>query len=407
MCFADNDEPTITEMLQQMTKSPLSTAISSIYQNQPQNRHQIFKPGSSQLVFEGAETKYAKINFQVYQGQREVSRYSKTSTYFEPKLQSPTGDTTALHKGEDEEIIGIFMQQFDLINQSFDENIHGQMLCFGRFGKIYYPQYPPGSTMAISELSRFKNVPKGSFNSVFAPQSLSHDKVRDFLETEDYHLDDSYTEYMVGVEEGITLHLDGNFDVKKATSFNQGTAGLGATPKEGSPAARSSSANNIKWLVLNVKRQDLSRLDIRLMFQSVYHIYNKSEHEDKLTEEKMEEDPVMRRYLSSRVIKSVYEDNVNIAESFKSDVTFIRRKIIKTYKKKTMENGEMRAFEATVFLMNVKQSACHLGSFADVSNWTSEVVIQPEIPNTKDKEESLKFVKEFVRFCFSLEKAAL
>ena len=72
-----------------------------------------------------------------------------------------------------------------------------------------------------------------------------------------------------------------------------------------------------------------------------------------------------------------------------------------------MENGEMRAFEATVFLMNVKQYACHLGSFADVSNWTSAVVIQPEIPNTKDKEESLKFVKEFVRFCFSLEKAAL
>ena len=65
------------------------------------------------------------------------------------------------------------MQQFDLINQSFDENIHGQMLCFGRFGKIYYPQYPPGSTMA--------------------PQSLSHVKVRDFLQPEGYHLDDSYT----------------------------------------------------------------------------------------------------------------------------------------------------------------------------------------------------------------------
>ena len=67
------------------------------------------------------------------------------------------------------------------------------------------------------------------------------------------------------------------------------------------------------------------------MFQSVYNIYNKSEHEDKGTnKEEMEEDPVKRRYLSSKVIKSVDEDNVNIAESFKSDVTFIRRKIIKT-----------------------------------------------------------------------------
>ena len=108
------------------------------------------------------------------------------------------------------------------------------MLCFGRFGKIYYPQYPPGSTMAITELSRFKNVPKGSFNSVFAPQSLSHDKVRDFLQPEGYHLDDSYTEYMVGVEEGIILHLDGNFDVKKATSSIQDTPAVqGTTPKEG------------------------------------------------------------------------------------------------------------------------------------------------------------------------------
>ena len=208
-----------------------------------------------------------------------------------------------------------------------------------------------------------------------------------------YHLDDSYTEYMVGVEEGIILHLDGNFDVKKATSVNQRTPGQGATPKEGSPAARSSSANNVKWLVLYVKRQDLSRLDIRFVFQSVYNIYNKSEHEDKGTKEEMEEDPVMRRYLSSKVIKSVDEDNVNIAESFKSDVIFVRRKIIKTYKKKN--HGEMRAFEATVFLMNVKQYACHLGSFADVSVWNSEVVIQPEI------------LKEFVRSCFSLQKAAL
>ena len=92
---------------------------------------------------------------------------------------------------------------------------------------------------------------------------------------------------MVGVEEGIILHLDGNFDVKKATSSIQDTPAVqGNTPKEGStategmqgtqsrPAARSSSANNIKWLVLNVKRQDLSRMDTSFLFQSVYNIYN-------------------------------------------------------------------------------------------------------------------------------------
>ena len=141
------------------------------------------------------------------------------------------------------------------------------MLCFGKFGKIYYPKDPPDSTMAITELSRFKNVSKGAFNSIFAPQSLSHDKVRDFLQTERYHLDDSYTEYMVGVAEGIMLHLDGNFDVKKATSAIQDTPAVqGTTPKEGSaatewmqgtesrPGARGLSANNIKWLGLNVKR---------------------------------------------------------------------------------------------------------------------------------------------------------
>ena len=60
-----------------------------------------------------------------------------------------------------------------------------------------------------------------------------------------------------------------------------------------------------------------------------------------------------------------------------------------------MQNEELGAFKATVFLMNVKQYSCHLGSFADVSNWINEVVIQPEIPNIKDK-ESLKAVKEFV-----------
>ena len=32
--------------------------------------------------------------------------------------------------------------------------------------------------------------------------------------------------------------------------------------------------------------------------------------------------------------------------------------------------------------------------------------VLPVVPNTKDKEESAKFVKEFIRFCLSLENAA-
>ena len=104
MCFADDDETTITERLQQMTKSSLSAAISSIHQNQPQSRHQIFKACSSQLVFEGADTKYAKINFKVYHGQREVSRYPKTPF----NLQQAT--LLLYKRGEDDEIIGMLMQ---------------------------------------------------------------------------------------------------------------------------------------------------------------------------------------------------------------------------------------------------------------------------------------------------------
>ena len=57
---------------------------------------------------------------------------------------------------------------------------------------------------------------------MFVPQSLSHDKVRDFLQT-GYQLDDSYTEYVVGVEEGIMLHFDGNLICYTITSSIQGT----------------------------------------------------------------------------------------------------------------------------------------------------------------------------------------
>ena len=92
------------------------------------------------------------------------------------------------------------MQQFHLINQSLDKNKHVQMLCFGRFGKIHYPKDPPESMMDITELSRFKNVLKGAFNSMFAPVTFYY-KVRDFLQTEGYQLDDSYIEYMVDVED--------------------------------------------------------------------------------------------------------------------------------------------------------------------------------------------------------------
>ena len=134
------------------------------------------------------------------------------------------------------------------------------------------------------------------------------------------------------------------------------------------------------------------------MFESVNNIFTDSGNN---TEREEIEDPI----LSSKVIQSVDGDNVNIDENFKDDVTFIRRKMVSTYKKQPVENGEMRGFEATVFLMNVKQYACHLGSFTDVSNWTNEVVL-PVVPNTKDKEESAKFTKEFIRFCFCLENAS-
>ena len=68
---------------------------------------------------------------------------------------------------------------------------------------------------------------------------------------------------------------------------------------------------------------------------------------------------------------AVDNDNVNIAESFIADVTFVRRKIVSNYKKPPVKNAESKGFEATVFLI-----------FTDVSNWTSEVVVLPVVPNT-------------------------
>ena len=355
--------------------------MSSIYHNKPY-RQIMFQPRSCQLVFEGADTGHARVEFQVFHGQKEVPSSSRRSTCYEPRLQSANIAAAAvLQAGEDEEFLEKFMQQFEFIDTNYKKEKHGQMLCFGRFGKTYYPKYPPKSTMTINELSELIGPPppKG-LNPMFAPQSLSHDKVRSFLLLEGYQLVESCAEYGVilkvdSIHKEILLHLDEHFNVKLVAS-----------------------ANNIKWLAFAVKRQNLEWLDIRFMFESVNNIFTDSE-------DNTEREKILKRFLSSKVIHSVDGDNVNIDENFKDDVTFIRRKMVSTYKKPPMENGEMRAFEATVFLMNVKQYACHLGSFTDVSNWTNEVVVLPVVPNTKDKEEAAKFTKEFIRFCFSLENA--
>ena len=132
------------------------------------------------------------------------------------------------------------MQQFEFINTNYEKENHGQMLCFGRFGNAYYPKYPPKSTMTINELSDLIGPPppKG-FNPMFAPQSLSHDKVRSFLLLEGYQLVENCAEYRVILKvdqnhKEILLHLDKHFNVKLVAS-----------------------ANNIKWLAFAVKRQNL------------------------------------------------------------------------------------------------------------------------------------------------------
>ena len=382
--------------------------MSSIYRNKQPYREMMFQPGSFKLVFEGADTDYSRVEFQVFHGQKEVSKKPrKKSTCYEPKLQSAnTAAAAVLQAGEDEEFLKKFMQQFEFINTNYEKEKHGQMLCFGRFGKIFYPKYPPKSTMTIKELSRLIGppAPKG-FNPMFAPQSLSHDKVRSFLLLEGYQPIDCYSEYQVTLEidedhKEIILYLDENFDVKQVVSAIEDTSSAG------SPDTQGTSANNIRWLVFNIKRHNLARLDLRFMFQSFNNTF--PDFEAKKEGEMEVTGPWMRRYMSSKVIHSVDNDNVNIAESFKADVTFVRRKIVSNYKKPPVENAESKGFEATVFLMQVKQYACpnHFGRFTDVSNWTSEVVVLPVVPNTKDKEESAKFAKEFIRFCFSLENAA-
>ena len=338
-------------------------------------------------MFEGADTGDARVEFQVFQGQTEVTSDPRKSTCFEPKLQSTNTDAAVvLQEGEDEEFLEKFMQQFEFINKNYEKEKHGQMLCFGRFGKTFYPKFPPKSTMTINELSELIGPPAPKvLNPMFAPQSLPHDKVQSFLLREGYQqVKSCCTEYEVTLKvdqyhKEIILHLDEDFNVKLVAS-----------------------ANNIKWLAFVVKRQNLEWLDIRFMFQSVDNIFTDSEDS---TEREEIEDPTLKRFLSSKVIRSVDGENVNIDDNFIDDVTFIRRKKVSAYKKRQMENGDKRGFEATVFLMNVKQYACRLGSFIDVSNWTSEVVVLPVVPNTKNKEESAKFTKEFIRFCFSLEKA--
>ena len=468
----------------------MSNTVSALYHSK-QGSHQIFTPGSSLLVFEGADSDYATVEFQVYHGEKQIQRRPgyPSRAFYEPKLQTANMATAAaLQAGHDEEIIGKFMQQFELINKAFDKKKHGQMLSYGRFGKIYYPRYPPKRMMTISELSGLSGS-HGSFNSVFTPQSLHHDKVRSFLHTEEYELlpNSSYVEYMVGVivdknNREYMLHLDENFDVvgaspsqgpikegtrvtdrlspthsKPATEYlcamsatqskhptqhasathskpaTQPTSAMSATHNklatQDSSDTQDTSVRNIKWLVLNVKRQDLNRLDIRFMFQSVHTLSicsrkekdsSEEEDEDEVTEGEKEvvdseeseeekiEDPIMRRFLSSKIILSVDEDHVNIAESFKADVTFIRRKIGSTYIKVQEENEESPAFKAFVYLVKVKEYAVpnRFGRFTQVSNWREEVVIQPKVPNTKNKEESLKFVKEFIRFSFALENAS-
>ena len=407
-CTEDDFE----DLQNQFRKSSLSTTLSSLYQSR-QGSHQIFTPGSSLLVFEGAETDYDLVKFQVCRGERQVYRgkgFPRTSGFYEPQLLTTSSDVAdSLQAGEDEKFIEKFLSQFERINKTYDKEKHGKMVSFGRFGKIYYSRYPPKTTMNISELSNLSG-PEG-LNSTFVPLSLSHEKVHSFLLKEGY-VDNEWSkcEYMVSVENYQTkakLHLDGNFEVKQVTTSSKVSLAEGASESGNTDRGMSGT---MKWLVFDVKRQDLAKHDIRFVFQSVQNLFPDSDSEEEEEEgEKIIEikDPHMRHFLSSKIIKSVDSDQVYIAERFKPDVDFIRRKISKAYVKPEEEDAERPAFQATVVLIKTKEYACpRFGRFTDVTNWKEEVVIQPKIPNFKDKKEGIEFAKEFIRFCFALENAA-
>ena len=258
--------------------------MSSVYRNKQPYREMMFQPSSCKLVFEGADTDYSRVEFQVFHGQKEVSKNPrKKSTCYEPKLQSAnTAAAAVLQAGEDEEFPKKIMQQFEFINTNYEKEKHGQMLCFGRFGKIFYPKYAPKSTMTIKELSRLIGppTPKG-FNLMFAPQSLSHDKVRSFLLLEGYQPVDCYSQYQVTLEidedhKEIMLYLDENVDVKQVVSAIEDTSSAG------SPDTQGTSANNIRWLVFNIKRHNLARLDLTGPWMRRYGPYDRKKSKFRL-----------------------------------------------------------------------------------------------------------------------------
>ena len=146
---------------------------------------------------------------------------------------------------------------------------------------------------------------------------------------------------------------------------------------------------DIKWIIFNVKRAESTKRDIRFTIQSIRDSVQTS-------------DPVVMHYCSAEIIR-LNGESLSVTAQFVEEVDFVHRKVSRKFKKPAGNQAE-GAFQTEVHLVKTKEYRKRSdGSFPDVMEWKDEVVIQPQLPDTRDKEACSLFMKEFIKFCFNIE----
>ena len=282
---------------------------------------------------------------------------------------------------EHKQFVKIFTTEMQAVNLLYDQDTHGDLRVMGRFGKVYYFDVPPHKDMTVSELQEHEEKNrmfvkgKRHFRSSFIPQRMNHKKAEEYLLREDYQF--------VAEDKRITIQLNPK-GYKGQHPCN--------IVQDGRFNFIDFRYPDVKWVLFNViHRQSSGGRDVRVAVESV-------------RETKDASDPGVTIYKNAKILKrGLTSTHLQINEEFTREVSFVREKITRKFKKLHETNDD---FSEEIHLIRSREYSKlneRTGVFQEIKDWREELVFQANISNLHKIATSEEFPRYFIGSCVHMQ----
>ena len=344
-----------------------------------ENKADTFSPGSHVILFEGGSNPEDEIQMVAYGGEKHDSHKKKKAS--QPVLLSYRMRRSRLDQHQ--QFVKEFMTRMHSVSIIYDREKHGTIRILGRFGKLYYFDVPQVKDMTVNELQkeedRNKKFVKGRrhFRSSFFPKRMYH------LSAEKYLIHKGYGFTKEEKRIAIQLNPSGSKSQHKCKVIQDGHFNFVVFQYP-----------DVKWVLFNMVRMDKRGRDVRIAVESVKE---SSQANDPA------HDPGALIYKAAKILNRNNESTyLEIKPEYSSEVSFIREKITRTYRKLDRDDNlrvEMQLIRSREYSNPNERT----GKFRDIKDWREELVIQIEVLDITQLLGSEEFSRDFISLCYSLE----